>query len=891
MPSPRLPVLSRSRGGFLHIGIALVLAIGAGDGLILAMERHAALASRAKTTTQLVQGMGAQTAHIFGRVDDRLKAIASEVAIGGLDDVELAKARLRAVGSSTLLMDRRARLEGVDALMLVDAEGVIAGLLGSTRTNEAKAPRLDFLTTATAGESGPFVSAPERDPVRGAWTVLVARRLTTARGEFAGAVLARLSLADLLEFYRVAMPNKVKLAVATSDGTLLVEFPNGLERTGLKVPGLAAPAKPSERCVSYHGPDRIDGAPVVAAICGVDGFPLVFQASSTIEDVLEGGKRERLWLVVGGAVAATLAIGLLALFARQVRRLEASEASLAVEKGHAERDRRHLDIALSHIPQGVCLFDGEHRLIVSNGRYAEIYGLSPGAIRPGSTLAEILDLRWASVGVRGMDKAAYMAATGALARDPRPRLAMVELTDGRTIATRNQPMPDGGWVATHEDITERRSAENKIAFLAKHDPLTGLANRTLLTERITRALDEAARGSDFAILFLDLDRFKGVNDTLGHDAGDELLRQVAARLSNAVDEGSTIARLGGDEFVVLQTGVKGPEDAAKLAARLVKRLGAPYRIGPNEIVIGASVGVDISTRGGRTADGLLKNADIALYMAKSQGRGVFRFFEADMDSTQRRVHKLESELKRAVAENQFELQYQPVVAECSGEVTAFEALLRWRHPERGLLAPEEFIPGAEDSGLIIPIGEWVIQQTCWQATQWPSGIGVSFNLSTVQFRSAGLVPVIRETLEATGLAPNRLELEITESALSQSGVRNLGVLHQLRELGVRIAMDDFGAGYSSMSYLRKFRFDRIKIDRSFITDLASDGDAVYFVRAIIALSRNLDIRTTAEGVETFDQLSILHDEGCTELQGHLFGKPGSAGEAADFIARGRLIPS
>jgi diguanylate cyclase (GGDEF)-like protein len=445
-------------------------------------------------------------------------------------------------------------------------------------------------------------------------------------------------------------------------------------------------------------------------------------------------------------------------------------------------------------------------------------------------------------------------------------------------------------VATHEDITERRRAEQRIEFLAHHDALTGLVNRSALLDEIRKALVAIARGGQIAILFLDLDRFKAVNDTLGHAVGDELLRQVAARLTAAVRQNDVVARFGGDEFVILQTGLKTPQDAAHLARRLIASVSAPYEIAEQEVVIGVSVGVEISSKTLNGAEALIKNADMALYIAKAEGRGTFRFFESDMDARTRTRHGLELDLRHAIANAQFELFYQPIIDAESGRARAFEALLRWRHPTRGLIAPADFIPVAEDSGLIVPIGEWVIGEACRQAATWPEPIRVAVNLSPVQFRAVSLVPTIEDALARSGLAANRLELEITESVMLQDNDRNLTILHQIRDLGIRIAMDDFGVGYSSMSYLRRFPFDRIKIDRMFVADLEQAGEAVYFVRAIVGLCRNLGILTTAEGVETAEQRELLLAEGCDEIQGYLLGRPAPASEASALAAAATLLP-
>jgi diguanylate cyclase (GGDEF)-like protein len=457
------------------------------------------------------------------------------------------------------------------------------------------------------------------------------------------------------------------------------------------------------------------------------------------------------------------------------------------------------------------------------------------------------------------------------------------MLDGRTIAVHQQPMRDGGWVATHEDITERRRAEEHIAFLARHDALTGLPNRSLLLERIGRARVHAGRGASYAVLFLDLDRFKSVNDTLGHAAGDELLRMVAARLLVTVRDGDTVARLGGDEFVVLQATLQTPDSAAVLAERIIKTLGAPYKIGGHDVLIGVSVGIDVATSDRILPEDLLKNADMALYTAKGAGRGTFRFFETDMDTDVHNRQNLERDLRHAIDRGEFELHYQPIVNVVSGLVCGFEALLRWNHPVRGLVWPHEFIGLAEECGLIIPIGAWLLGQACREIAEFPDDIRVAVNLSPVQFRAANFVDIVRDALATSGLAPSRLELEITESVLLQSNERNLTVMNQLQASGIRVVMDDFGVGYSSLSYLRRFRFGRIKIDPSFIKDISTNDEAVYVVRAILGLCRDLGIRTTAEGVETADQLAILVAEGCSELQGYLFSRPRPASHIAELI--------
>jgi diguanylate cyclase (GGDEF)-like protein/PAS domain S-box-containing protein len=430
-----------------------------------------------------------------------------------------------------------------------------------------------------------------------------------------------------------------------------------------------------------------------------------------------------------------------------------------------------------------------------------------------------------------------------------------------------------------EDVTERKHAEEQIAHLAHYDALTDLPNRVLLRERLEQELSFVRRGGQLAVLYLDLDHFKSVNDTLGHSTGDELLKAVTGRLRGCLRDADIFARLGGDEFAIVQTGLQQPTAAAVLAQRLRDEITrTSYELNGHQVVVDISIGIALSPNDGTDVDQLLKCADMALYGAKSDGRGTFRYFEPEMDARMKRRRALETDLRKALVNGELELHYQPLVRLENNEVSACEALLRWRHPERGMISPVEFIPVAEETGLINAIGEWVLRQACAEAATWSNDIKVAVNVSPVQFRNQPLTQVVISALAATGLAPHRLELEITESVLMQSNEATLRVLHQLRELGVRISMDDFGTGYSSLSYLRSFPFNKIKIDRSFIKDLSNGNDAVAIVQSIITLANTLNMTTTAEGVETEEQLTILRAMGCIEMQGYLFSPPISARE-------------
>jgi diguanylate cyclase (GGDEF)-like protein len=409
--------------------------------------------------------------------------------------------------------------------------------------------------------------------------------------------------------------------------------------------------------------------------------------------------------------------------------------------------------------------------------------------------------------------------------------------------------------------------------MARHDALTNLPNRALFRERLSDALTGIGRGGKLSVLFLDLDRFKGVNDTLGHPAGDELLKIVAGRLRNSVRDNDTVARVGGDEFAIIQTEVAEPQDTAVLARRLGEAIRAPYDIGGHAVMVDTSIGIAMAPSDGIEPDGLLKAADMALYGAKADGRGTYRFFEPAMDMRMKARRELEIALRAALAAGQFQLHYQPQVNVDDRRITGCEALLRWNHPERGMIPPAEFIPVAEEIGLIVPLGEWVLRKACIDAVHWPDDIKVAVNLSPIQVASQNLVPVVVSALAAAGLPARRLEVEITESVLMHNTERATATLHQLRGLGVRISMDDFGTGYSSLSYLRKFPFDKIKIDRSFISGLPEDAESVAIVRAVAGLANSLNMMATAEGVETAQQLDQIRALGCAEMQGYLFSPP------------------
>ena len=558
-------------------------------------------------------------------------------------------------------------------------------------------------------------------------------------------------------------------------------------------------------------------------------------------------------------------------------------------------DRPDPNAALLHdvldcMPQGVIMFSNEGRMLYCNRRYLDTYGFSEEDLRPGITMESMVTMR-NRTGVMGPAERKYCKRQLVAMRKGLVQSGFHPTPDGRTIHYVNTPIPSGGWIVTHEDMTQQRQAEQQIEHMASHDALTDLPNRLSFQSHVEQALRLNPRGTMLAVMFMDLDNFKGINDTLGHQLGDELLKIVAKRLRSCMRETDMVARFGGDEFVIVSSGLDSPARAAALATRIREAVLEPYDLADNRVSVDISIGISLSPNDGTDAEQLLKNADQAPYCAKGSGRGTYRFFEGDMDVRTTERHNLELDLRAGFVNGEFEIHYQPLVNLESGRVSCCEALLRWNHPVRGSVPPDVFIPVAEEIGLITRLGEWVIRIVCAEAVKWPEQVTVAINVSPVQFRTQNLLQIITHALAASGLAPGRLELEITEAILLDQAESTLTVLRQLQALGVRIAMDDFGTGYSSLSYLRKFPFDKIKIDQCFIQDLSLGGAASAIVRAVTGIADSFHMVTTAEGVETEEQRMIVKALGCTEMQGHLFSKAIPAAEILALLMSKEVAPS
>jgi diguanylate cyclase (GGDEF)-like protein len=532
----------------------------------------------------------------------------------------------------------------------------------------------------------------------------------------------------------------------------------------------------------------------------------------------------------------------------------------------------HFLSALENMAHGLALFDHRHRLVICNSQYLDMYNVPRRLGRAGTHVAKIIEARIAAGTAVRDDPTAYLNERLALVDAGQTTTVTHQLRNGRVINVTDRPMPDGGWVTTHKDITELHGMQAELRHQAYHDVLTDLPNRNLLYQRLEMSF-QTLRGDDsFAVLCLDLDGFKSINDSMGHSSGDRLLRQVAARLRKTIGEADIVGRMGGDEFAVLQSGGTA-DSAATLAKNIVEALRQPFDVDGDAVSVAISVGVALAPRDGRTTDDLLKSGDMALYSVKKDGRGGYRFFEPDMGRAISARRHMEQDLRRALANGEFELHYQPIINLQSKTIAGFEALLRWLHPDAGLISPGAFVPLAEELGLIVPIGEWVIREAFTEAANWPSHLRVAVNVSPVQFGHGNLVGVVMNALASSGLAHDRAEIEITERLFLENSQFNLDILHQLHTLGLKVALDDFGTGYSALNYLLAFPFDRIKIDGSFVQAVDNAADAQIILHAVADIGARMGMTTTAEGVETPEQLKNVHGVGYTEAQGFLISKP------------------
>ncbi len=774
-----------------------------------------------------------------------------------------------------ILRDRMGALSFMDSIAIFNANGDLVNFSRYwpiPRINISDAEHFSVLKNDHSLLT--HLSRPVHNQSTGTWTIYLARRLQNASGEFLGILVGGIDLRSLQDtFAAMRISRESSVTLFRSDGVLIVRHPGVESSVGRAYPSFIAALANRDR-VQLRLVSELDGKDRIIEMRRVANYPLIVASSAGVDAVLND------W--ANGAISILAAAGLLTLVMGAITFLAARRVSAGLREQNLA-----FDAALNNMTQGVCMFGPDSRLAVCNARYIEMYRLPPEKVRPGCTVHELLALRKES-GTGPGDPAAYTKRLLGSITEGEATTNIAQMSDGRIMSIVVQPMPDGGWVTTHEDITERRRVEERIAHLAHHDVLTSLPNRVLLRERLEASFGRSRKDSHhFALLVLDLDRFKDVNDTLGHPAGDALLKAAAGRLCSCVREDDTVARLGGDEFAIIQSLSNATTDAIELAKRVLEVMSEPFDIEGQQTSVSTSIGIAVAPADATNPDQLMKNADLALYRAKDEGRETYRFFEAEMDRRVQARRALERELRSALLHERFVLHYQPIIDLEREEVVCFEALLRWSHPERGMVPPSEFIPIAEETGLIGPIGQWVLNRACRDAAGWPEHIRVAVNLSPAQFKCGDPIGSVIAALAASGLDARRLELEITESVLLQESASTLATLRQLHNLGVRIALDDFGTGYSSLSYLRSFPFDKIKIDGSFVRNAAEEQSSLAIIRAVAGLSRSLGMTTTAEGVETAEQFERVRSEGCSHAQGYLISKPRPAAELGEFLRPAR----
>jgi diguanylate cyclase (GGDEF)-like protein len=704
------------------------------------------------------------------------------------------------------------------------------------------------------------------------------RALRAPHGAFAGIAFASLSSSKLAQFYEtIDLGPGGAIMIIGLDGAVRVSAGRKTDAVGRPMAGsqlLRRVNIASEG--SYYSSGRSEGTRRIVSYRAVEGFPLALWVGRAEADVFGAYWRNRFTYRLSAAGVSVFILVVVFISIRHRKRLERAQEELRTNEALTQEKSRELELTLNHMSQGIMMVDPDQTVALINRQAAKLLGLPQDFTTYRPKFREVLEHQWAigEFGVDGETVEAHIRKfikSGGATAD----LAVYERTrpNGMVLEINSNPLPNGGFVRTFTDISERKRNENKIAHMAHHDALTGLANRVLLRTNIAIALGrQREHGEGFALLLIDLDRFKPVNDTFGHAAGDELLRGVAQRLRQCVREIDVVARLGGDEFAILQVATADRECVEALARRVVEVVSAPYILDGHPATVGASIGI------ARSADSpeveqLFHNADLALYRVKSQGRNSFRLFEAEMDAAAQARRRMEEDLRLALDRGEFAIVYQPMFELATGKVSTVEALLRWNHPLRGRIGPDEFMPVAEEIGLMPKVDAWVLETACAEATGWPGEIVIAVNLSPAIFAQHTLVDSVRAALVKAGLPARRLELEISERIMLQEETGTLTHLRALHDLGVRVALDDFGVAHSSLSDLRVFSFDKIKIDRSFVAELGISQESAAIVAAIATLGRNLGADTTAEGVETRLQAELVRAAGCTEVQGYLYSRP------------------
>jgi diguanylate cyclase (GGDEF)-like protein len=843
----------------IAVGCFLAL-LWASIAIVLSHEYRSAETTAVQSTGNLARAFEESTRRTIGQIDQVLLSARAFYAVQGprFDFNEWARTQT--------LPDKMTA-----AIGMADAAGHVFADTLPIPAGVSIADRPHFRAQLDPSRDALYISRPVHGRVSGEDTIQFTRKLLGPNGEFAGVTVFSLGCTELSRFYQTLDLGNGFVSLLLADGTILARgplLPDFIGRTISETGQLGILLTKDNGEVHYVS--RRAQVETIASFRHLRDFPLIVMVGLDADSVFRQYRSLRRRAVVSG-VGATLAISVIGLlWLQQKRRSIAS--------------RRALTVTLETISQGILMVDARGNVPVVNPRALNLLGVAEAKSDATHQAAAARATELAqSEEASGTQMVPFAGRKSAASPNQDTRFEAAR-DDGTVIEVRSHPLADGGFVHTYTDVTEQRLADARVRYLAHHDTLTGLANRVQLRQRIPEFLDSSAGPQLLtAFLMIDLDSFKGVNDTLGHDVGDELLVEVARRLQALVREVDFVARLGGDEFVVLLPGLRNPEAALPLVQRVLQRLAEPAQVGDHRLRIGATIGIALHPQDAQDGDTLFKYADIALYAAKAAGRGTFRFFDAQMTHTVNEHRLLESGLRRALENRDLEVHFQPMFAGDTLELAGFEALARWRHPGRGYISPETFIRVAEDCGLINRLGRWVIEQACTAAAAWQPPCRIAVNVSPTQLRDGRLPDDIAAILQRTGLPAQLLEIEVTENVMADNNQTVLGTLHALKAMGVCIALDDFGTGYSSLSYLRRFSFDKIKIDKSFVQGQSNDQGVRVILEAILGMCHNLGLAVVGEGVETQQQLAMLRQNGCTELQGYLLGKAMPPSAVEEFL--------
>ncbi|WP_315719897.1 MULTISPECIES: EAL domain-containing protein [unclassified Bradyrhizobium] len=867
---------SADRGGPIRWlvggGLVLIAAIAIGATIMADSFRERALNS---ATRELENTVLLLARHFDQQMEDLgaiQRDLANYVRLSRIDTSVRFKEQMGTAAVNAMLKGKLSAVSYVGGVSIFDSDGNLINSATAWPVPPVNVADRTYFKRLKSDPTAPqLLIEPVVSRVTGTNVAVIALKLTAPNGEFLGVISRTLEPVNVERFFAsVALGPDAAISMMHRDGVLLARYPRheGMLSQNYKDAPIFRQILAGDGNTTGIFSSPVDGEHRIGASHRLTSYPLIVTATTTVSAALADWREQMRFLIAVGLISVLLIAGMLTVVVRRlISDHEASSRRLTLEK-------ERLDKAVNNMTQGLLLFDASEHLVISNQRYIDMYGLSADVVKPGCTFRELIAHRKASGSLAG-DDAEY--ADAVLRNIGRKTSQIIETTDGRWIQIVNEPIVGGGWLATHEDITERKRSEEQITHLAHYDALTDLPNRTLFHERLKQEMAGVASGRQLALHYIDIDEFKGVNDSLGHLIGDELLKSVARSLQACVGTAGFVARLGGDEFAVVQTTIKSREDVSCLIDEMLAAIRAPRDCLGHQLTADASIGVALIPQHGTDIDQIMKNADLAMYAAKAAGRRTWRFFEPEMDAQVKARHQLEVDLRQAMVDDQLEVYYQPCLSLQDDRIVGCEALVRWRHPTRGYVSPAEFIPIAEDTGLINQLGERVLNVACTEAATWPDDIRLAVNVSPVQFKSGTLALKVAKALAASGLSPRRLELEITEAVLIRDDDA-LDTLHELRALGVRIALDDFGTGYSSLSYLQRIPFDKIKIDRCFVKDITESEGSAAIVQAVVNIAAIRKMSTTAEGVETEAQRQVLKRLGCSEMQGYLFSPPKPAAD-------------